>query len=1096
MSDIKTDLRKQAEKKAVHFPENIETMSPEEIRLTLHELRVHQIELEMQNEELRTAQAQIEAGWTRYFDLYDLAPVGYCTLSEQGLILEANLTAATLLVVARGALVKQPISRFILNEDQDIYYRHRKKLFETGEHQECELRLVKPDGACFWAHLTATATQSEDGAPVCRVVIGDITECKRAEEALRTSEWFLKSTLDGLSSHIAVLDDRGEIILTNKSYRDFAERNGIEPRAVSERTNYLATCDTASGAHSQEAGPFAEGIREVLSGKRRYFELEYPCHSPDEKRWFVGRVTPINGEGPRRVVVAHENITERKRAEEALRERETLLNATGEIARIGGWEVDAKTLEIKWTEETYHIHEVPLGHKPPLEDAINFFHPEDREMLSHAIQRALDHGEPYDFEIRFITAKGNHLWTRTICQPQVVDGQTISLKGIFQDITERKRAEEELRELRSRMDIIVEHLPDATFVIDADRKVVAWNRAIEKMTGILKEEMIGKGNFEYAIPFYGERRPILIDMAFLPDEEFEKREYDVVRRIADTIYGEVYVPKTYGGKGAYLSATASRLRDASGNVTGAIECIRDITERKHFEKTLRENEEKFSKAFHTSPYAITITSPEDGKFVDVNEGFVLITGFTREEALANSSIGLKLWVNEDDRRRVVADLRAGQAVVGQEIHFRTKNNEIITGLFSAQTIQLSSGPCILSSINDISERKRAGEEKAKLEGQLQQAQKMESVGRLAGGVAHDFNNLLGVILGHAEMALDRVDQAEPVHAELEEIRKAANRSADLTRQLLAFARQQVVAPKVLDLNDTVEGMLKLLRRLIGEDINLSWQPGAGLWPIKIDPSQIDQILANICVNARDAISDVGRMTIETENCAFDNDYCTDHAGFVPGEYVRLTLSDDGCGMSKETLSHLFEPFFTTKGLGKGTGLGLATVYGIVKQNNGFINVYSEQDQGTTFKIYLPRHVGKTTQTQKETPLKPLARGHETILLVEDESTLLDLSKRMLEKQGYRVLTAGTPGEAIRLAEEKAGEIQLLMTDVVMPEMNGRDLAKKMLSLYPNLKCLFTSGYTANVIVHHGVLDEGVYFIQKPFSIKELGTKVREALDQE
>jgi PAS domain S-box-containing protein len=724
----------------------------------------------------------------------------------------------------------------------------------------------------------------------------------------------------------------------------------------------------------------------------------------------------------------------------------------------------------------------------------DFHSPEVKDAVMNAIEAMMKAGQG-SVEDVLVTKDGRPIPFFSTAVKFESQGKSYFM-GICTDMTAHKRAEAELHEARRRQDEIIEHLPDATFVIDADRKVVAWNRAIEEMTGILKEEMIGKGNYEYAIPFYGERRPILIDMAFLPDEEFEKREYDVVRRIADTLYGEVYVPKTYGGKGAYLSATASRLRNAAGNVTGAIECIRDITERKHFEKTLRENEEKFSKAFHTSPYAITITSPKDGKFVDVNEGFILITGFTREEALADSSIGLKLWVNEDDRQRVVADLRAGRAVVGQEIHFRTKSDEIITGLFSAQTIQLSSGPCILSSINDISERKRAGEEKAKLEGQLQQAQKMESVGRLAGGVAHDFNNLLGVILGHAEMALDRVDQAETVYADLEEILKAANRSADLTRQLLAFARQQVVAPKVLDLNDTVEGMLKLLRRLIGEDINLSWQPGASLWPIKIDPSQIDQILANICVNARDAISDVGRMTIETENCAFDNDYCADHAGFVPGEYVRLTLSDDGCGMNKETLSHLFEPFFTTKGVGKGTGLGLATVYGIVKQNNGFINVYSEEDQGTTFKIYLPRHVGKTTQMQKEAPTEPVARGHETILLVEDEKTLLDLSKRMLEKQGYRVLTAGTPGEAIRLAEEKAGEIQLLMTDVVMPEMNGRDLAKKMLTLYPNLKCLFTSGYTANVIVHHGVLDEGVYFIQKPFSIKELGTKVREALDQE
>jgi CheY-like chemotaxis protein len=340
-----------------------------------------------------------------------------------------------------------------------------------------------------------------------------------------------------------------------------------------------------------------------------------------------------------------------------------------------------------------------------------------------------------------------------------------------------------------------------------------------------------------------------------------------------------------------------------------------------------------------------------------------------------------------------------------------------------------------------------------------------------------------------------VDPAQPLHADLLEIRKAAERSADLTRQLLAFARKQVVSPKVLDLNDTTAGMLKMLQRLIGEDIHLAWLPGANLWTVRIDPSQIDQILANLCVNARDAISGVGKITIETGNIALDEAYCADHAGFVPGKYVLLAMSDNGCGMDKGILGKLFEPFFTTKVVGKGTGLGLATIYGIVKQNNGFINVYSEPDQGTTFRIYLPRHIGKAEQVRTEVRQEPVMRGQETVLVVEDEPSLLELSKLMLETQGYLVLTAGTPGEAMRLAEKHAGEIHLLMTDVVLPEMNGPDLAQKLLSVHPNLKCLFTSGYTANVITHHGVLDEGVHFIQKPFSRKDLAAKVREALEQ-
>jgi signal transduction histidine kinase/ActR/RegA family two-component response regulator len=396
-------------------------------------------------------------------------------------------------------------------------------------------------------------------------------------------------------------------------------------------------------------------------------------------------------------------------------------------------------------------------------------------------------------------------------------------------------------------------------------------------------------------------------------------------------------------------------------------------------------------------------------------------------------------------------------------------------------------------VRDVTARKLSEQEREKLQNQLTQAQKMESVGRLAGGVAHDFNNMLGAILGYTEMALKRVEPDEPLHTDLMNIQAAAHRSAELTRQLLAFARKQTVSPKVIDLNNTIENMLKLLRRLIGEDIDLVWQPGKEVSPVRMDPAQIDQILANLCVNARDAITGAGKVAIETGNTIFDKDYCRDHAGFMAGEYAMLVVSDNGCGMDKETQSHLFEPFFTTKEVGKGTGLGLATVYGIIKQNHGFINVYSEPGQGTTLKIYLPRYAVKSDQAENEEASKPDATGGETILLVEDEPMILKMTVAMLELLGYTVLPAATPDEALWLAEEHGGTIDLLITDVVMPEMNGLELAEKLASLCPDLKRLFMSGYTANIIAHHGVLDKGVHFLQKPFLSKQLATKVREAL---
>lgn len=354
--------------------------------------------------------------------------------------------------------------------------------------------------------------------------------------------------------------------------------------------------------------------------------------------------------------------------------------------------------------------------------------------------------------------------------------------------------------------------------------------------------------------------------------------------------------------------------------------------------------------------------------------------------------------------------------------------------------------------------------------------------------------MLSIILGNTELAFEELEQGLSVHDRLKEIQSAAQRSVDITRQLLAFARRQTIAPKVLDLNNTLENMLKMLRRLIGEDIELIWLPGDNLWPVKIDPSQVDQILANLCVNARDAISGVGKLVIETDNVILDDFYLAKHPGFTAGNYVMLAVSDTGMGMKKEILDNIFEPFYTTKEQGKGTGLGLATVYGVVKQNKGFINVYSEPGYGTTFKIYFRPYRVKADITPGEAKIFPHEHGHETILLVEDEPAILRMTALMLERLGYAVVAAKTPGEAVRCAQEYSGTIDLLVTDVVMPEMNGRDLAKNLLSFYPDLKRLFMSGYTANVIAHHGVLDEGVNFIQKPFSREQLGSKVREALD--
>jgi PAS domain S-box-containing protein len=516
-----------------------------------------------------------------------------------------------------------------------------------------------------------------------------------------------------------------------------------------------------------------------------------------------------------------------------------------------------------------------------------------------------------------------------------------------------------------------------------------------------------------------------------------------------------------------------------------IQCnIRDITERKQDDA----ERGRLLAAIEQAGDMIVITD-QKGVIQYINPAFTRVTGYSREEAIGQNSRMLKS--SKQDAafyQNLWKTISGGEIFQGRLVNKR-KDGTLFTEEATISPVRNTSGRIVnyVAVKHDITAHLH-------LSAQFQQAQKMESVGRLAGGVAHDFNNMLSVIIGYTEMALNRVDPGHPLHADLNEIFKAARRSTEITRQLLAFARKQTISPRVLDVNRTVEDMLKILRRLIGEDIDLAWRPMVDLWSVKMDPAQIDQILANLCVNARDAIAGVGKVTIETHMVSFDAAYCADHLGFVQGEYVLLAVSDDGCGMDKATVNNIFEPFFTTKEEEQGTGLGLATVFGIVKQNDGFINVYSEPGKGTTFRIYLARHMGEAEKREGIIAEIQPGRG-ERVLLVEDEPAIMKMGQAMLEKLGYQVLATGTPSEALRIAEDYLGGIQLLITDVIMPGMNGRDLAERLNIVYPDIKTLFMSGYTADVIAHRGVLKEGVKFIQKPFSMKELGDKVREALDE-
>ncbi len=484
-----------------------------------------------------------------------------------------------------------------------------------------------------------------------------------------------------------------------------------------------------------------------------------------------------------------------------------------------------------------------------------------------------------------------------------------------------------------------------------------------------------------------------------------------------------------------------------------------------------------------------------GNLLIVNNTWLELLGYSRGEVLGRCFADFLVPEQKELFRQRFAYFKT-KGRVEVEFDMLTADGGRKTMAFSGRVAYDEDGAfkqthCVFQ---DVSARKKAEEEKAKLREQLQQAQKMESVGRLAGGVAHDFNNKLGVILGYAEIAMSRLDPGDEAARELQEIMKAARHSAELTRQLLAFARRQTIAPRRIDLNDTIGGMLNMLRRLIGEDIDLVWKPCSKPWQVNLDPHQVDQILANLAVNARDAIEGVGVVTLETANTVVAEEHSELLPEMKPGRYLRLTVSDNGRGMNKEVQAHLFEPFFTTKEVGKGTGLGLATVYGIVRQNDGFIKVYSEPGQGTVFNIYFPAEAGAEEEADDPTPGVVPAGGSETVLLVEDEIQILHLARAILEKYGYRVLAAEFPAAALEMAEQHRGKIDLLLSDVIMPQMNGRKLFELVRETHPGIRVLFISGYPASAIDRGAVLEQGVPLLQKPFAVHELAVAVRQVLD--
>ncbi len=675
------------------------------------------------------------------------------------------------------------------------------------------------------------------------------------------------------------------------------------------------------------------------------------------------------------------------------------------------------------------------------------------------------------------------------------NGEPTGFQGIARDVTEKIKAERSIQDREKHLRLITDNIRDIIWTMDFHLQWTYLSPSVLRMTGFSPEEVM-------KIPL----------KAMVPSETYAFLErilqVELSRETGEPIPDEqrtttFEMPLMHkNGKPLWVEISADFSRDENGKPLEIVGVTRDISERKKAEEALKESEKRYRMIIENM-HEVVWTMDMNLQYTYFSPSCLFLTGHRPEElmklridqvvtpesvALAAKEFSQQLEMESSD---IMADPHR-IITIEQEVYHKNGGTIVleVTATFTRDENGKAAG--LLMAGRDITARKKAEAEKDKLEEQLMQAQKMEIVGRLAGGVAHDFNNMLSVILGYADLAKMRLARQHPVLMDIAEIEKAAIRSRDITNQLLAFSRKQIIEPKIIDLNDLVTHTQKALIRLIGEDIVLKVSLEQNLWSIKFDPSQVEQILINLAVNARDAMPDGGSLTIETANLMFDALYCENHAGFTPGDYVRLSFSDNGMGMNNETLQHIFEPFFTTKQVGKGTGLGLSTVYGIVKQNSGLINVYSEPDHGTTFSIYVPR-TSEERVVHDQSAEEPERAGTGNILLVEDDAMVLQITKGMLESIGYKVMTALNPLDALSLCRDPATRIDLVVSDVVMPGLSGKDLRDRLVDIRPDIKVLFMSGYTADVIAHHGILEEGVHFLQKPFTIKSLSGKVRDLM---
>ena len=807
------------------------------------------------------------------------------------------------------------------------------------------------------------------------------------------------------------------------------------------------------------------------------------------------------------------NVLFHKKTELELHQSAAQLNRAQALVHIGHWELDPFTNEVSGSDELFRIFGLQRS-ECTLDAFVAVIHPDDRDFLLYHIQRGVDYGKSWDIEYRLLFPDGlikvMHARGEAITDE---NEKTIRLLGTVQDITQRKQAEEltryrlklsehaighSLKELLEEALALAENrtasLVSFFHFVEEDQKTLTLQAWSKRTSGEFCS-VEGEG-LHYAVEQAGvwvdcmrqKRSVIHNDYASLEHKKgYPEGHAEVIRELVVPVMRDKKIVAILGVGNKptrYTQFDASWLEHFA-------DIAWEVASRKRAETALGESEERMRSIFGSVPDNLMLLDREH-KIQMVNR----VDPLLENVELIGTALYQLARPEEQQRIKLILDqvVQNAQEQKYETVYTTHDGHQVYYSSVAAPIIVSGQIRGSVVSSRDVTDRILLEKEKARIEDEFRHSQKMEAIGRLAGGVSHDFNNVLCAITGNIDLIMMGMEVNDPMYESLDAISKAAERASNLTQQLLAFSRKQVIDPKIINLSELIESLHRMLERLIGEDIVLRTISPKQLGLVRVDTNQIEQIILNLVVNARDAMPDGGVLAIEVRDVVLDDEYCRKHAFASPGAYVKLTVSDTGCGMSQDVQSKIFEPFFTTKKQGQGTGLGLAMVLGIVEQNGGRIEVSSQPEQGSTFRVFFSCVHEKSTSSIDTVKVRQPTGGEETILVVEDEEIVRQMAQKLLTHLGYKVLAAGSPGDAIVMVERYEGKIDLLLTDVIMPHLNGRELAKRLLEMRSDIKVLFTSGYTQNVIGHHGVLDEGVQFLSKPYSLNTLGARVRDVLD--